>query len=98
MFGFFEQNNLQKIDVKGNGQTIFLAQNDNKENIGINTSECSDISLFFKENELNGITFHTKPAAIMHPMEKIAEKDKFLKGFLWRANERPKTKEDIFIE
>jgi len=98
MFGFFEQNNLQKIDVIGNGQTIFLAQNDNKENIGINTSECSNISLFFKENELNGITFHTKPAAIMHPIEKIKEKDKFLQGFLWRANERPKSKEDIFIE
>ncbi|MEE2700007.1 MAG: OstA-like protein [Bacteroidota bacterium] len=98
MFGFFDKNKLQKIDVKGNGQTIFLVQNDSKKNIGVNISECSDISLFLKENELDGITFHAKPTAIMHPMYKIEEKDKFLKGFLWRANERPNSKADIFIE
>ena len=98
MTGFFKENKLHKIVVVGGGQTIFLAQNDKKENIGINTSECSDITLFFKENELDGITFHTKPAAIMHPMDKIAEKDKLLKGFLWRGKERPKSKADIFIE
>jgi hypothetical protein len=34
----------------------------------------------------------------MHPMEKIAEKEKFLKEFLWRGNEQPKSKADIFIE
>jgi len=47
---------------------------------------------------LDGISFHTKPAAIMHPMDKIAEKDKILKGFLWRGDEQPKSKADIFIE
>ena len=36
MFGFFDKNKLQKIDVKGNGQTIFLVQNDSKKNIGVN--------------------------------------------------------------
>ena len=29
---YFEENKLQKIDVIGNGQTVFLAQNDEKEN------------------------------------------------------------------
>ncbi len=96
MTGFFNNNKLHKIVVIGNGQTIFLAQNNKKENIGINTTDCSDITLFFKENELDGITFHTKPAAIMHPMEKITEKEKLLKGFLWRENEQPKSKRDVF--
>ena len=98
MVGYFNANKLRKMDVIGNGQTIFWAQNDKKENIGINTSECSNIALFFKESELEGINFHTKPDAIMHPIDKIAEKDKLLKGFLWRGSERPKSKEDIFIE
>ena len=98
MTGFFKENKLHKIVVVGGGQTIFLAQNDKKENIGINTSESSDITLSFKENELDAITFHTKPAAIMHPMHEIAEKDKLLKGFLWREKEQPKNKKDIFIE
>jgi lipopolysaccharide export system protein LptA len=98
MTGFFKKNKLHKIVVIGNGQTIFLAQNNNKKNIGINTTDCSDITLFFKENELDGINFHTKPAAIMHPMDKIEEKDKLLKGFLWRGAEQPKRKADIFNE
>ena len=58
----------------------------------------SEKELFFKENELDDISFHTKPAAIMHPMDKIEEKDKFLKGFLWRGAEQPKRKADIFNE
>ena len=98
MTGFFKENKLHKIVVVGGGQTIFLAQNDKKENIGINTSECSDITLSFKENVLDGITFHTKPAAVMHPIHKIEEKNKLLEGFLWRGKEQPKNKSDIFIE
>ena len=98
MTGYFSANKLSKMNVLGNGQTIFLVQNDKKEDLGINTSECSNITLFFKESELEGITFHTKPDAIMHPIDKIEEKDKLLKGFLWRASERPKSKADILIE
>ena len=69
MIGYFTRKKLRKIDVKGNGKTIFLVQNEKNENTGINTSESSDISLFFKENELNGVTFHTKPAAITYPID-----------------------------
>ena len=93
---FFKENQLQKINVIGNSQTIFLAQNNKKENIGINTSESSDITIFFKNHELDGLLFLTKPEAIMHPMDKIEEKDRFLKGFIWRVDEKPKSKEDIF--
>ena len=98
MTGFFKENKLDKIVVVGGGQTIFLAQNDKKENIGINTSECSDITLSFKEKVLDGITFHTKPAAVMYPINKMEEKNKLLEGFLWRGKEQPKSKADIFIE
>jgi len=36
------------------------------------------------------------PTAIMHPIDKISQKELELKGFRWLANIRPKDKADIF--
>tara|TARA_B100001142_G_C14326039_1_gene652309 strand:- start:839 stop:2326 length:1488 start_codon:yes stop_codon:yes gene_type:complete len=98
MYGFFKNNNLHKISVIGGGQTIFLAKNSENKNIGINTSECSDISLIFKDNLIDVISFHNQPAAIFHPLNKIKEEKRKLNGFLWRENNRPKGKFDLFNE
>lgn len=95
MVGLFKNNKLKTMQVIGNGQSVFIAKEED-ETIGINTSKCTNISLNFNDNKLNGITFHTQPEALMHPIEKIEEKEKFLNGFHWRGAERPYKKIDIF--
>ena len=98
MIGFFKKNNLHKISVIGGGQTIFLAKDSKDKSIGVNISECSDISLIFEDNVIDIISFHNQPAAIFHPLSKIKEEKRKLNGFLWRENERPKGKFDLFNE
>lgn len=96
MTGFFEKNELYKIYVEGNGQSIYYAK-DEKKWIGVNKVVCSDILIFLKNKEVEKVTFITKPEATLYPLEELNPNELLLKNFKWRAKERPSSKEDIFI-
>lgn len=95
MTGYFTKNELAKILVEGNGQTIYFAKDKNKL-IGVNKAECSDLMIYIKENQVNKITFLKKPDATLFPMKDFTPEEFKLKDFLWRENERPLSFEDIF--
>ena len=88
MTAFFSENKLQKIDLKGNGQSLFLIEDDNKDNIGLNKAICTDISINMKEGKLSDVTYKIVPTSITIPIQDIIESDKFLEQFLWRMDEK----------
>ena len=99
MTAYFTNNKIRQMDVKGNGQSIFIIRDEKTENkIGLNYTECTDLILYFKENKLKEVTYEVEPNSKTTPYQDIEENNRYLKGFLWRADEQPKTKEDIFIE
>ena len=95
MTAFFSENKLRKIDVKGNGQSLFLIEDDNKDNIGLNKAICTNISINMKESKLSDITYKVVPTSTTKPIQDIIESDKFLEQFIWRMDEKPLSKEDI---
>ena len=97
MTAYFIDNKMRKMDVNGNGQSIFIIKDDATEDkIGLNYSESSDLILYFKEQKLKEVTYEVKPQSTTTPYKNIEEKNRYLKGFLWRGIEQPKNKEDIF--
>ncbi len=101
MKGFFNDNKLVRVNVSGNGQTIYYAKEKNKETKldelkAVNKADCSDLHIYLKDNQINKITFITKPDATLYPLEQVDVKEFKLKGFSWRANERPETVADVF--
>lgn len=96
MIAYYYENNIQKMDIDGNGQSIFIIKDENKK-IGLNYSECSNMKLYFKNNKLDIINYEVKPNSVTTPYEDLEKGDRFLKGFIWREDERPKNKEDIFM-
>lgn len=95
MKGFFNDNKLFRVNVEGNGQTIYFAKE--KEEIkAVNRADCSDLHIFLKDNEIDRIVFITKPDASLYPLDKIDNKELRLKDFKWRIKERPLTFKDIF--
>ena len=99
MTAYFTDNKIRRMDVVGNGQSIFIIKDEKtQEKIGLNYTECTDLILYFKENQLHEVTYEVEPNSITTPYQDVEEKNRYLKGFLWRGNEIPKTKEDIFIE
>jgi lipopolysaccharide export system protein LptA len=95
----FTENKISRMDVKGNGQSIFIVTDEaTNDKIGLNYTECSNLSLFFKKNKLEIINYEINPYSITTPYEDLNEEDRFLDGFDWRGSERFKSKEDIFTE
>lgn len=91
MKAFFEKSEIRRVDVRGNGESIFFALEGDTLLTGMNRVICSDIDIKFKEqNKVKTITFKSKPDGKFIPPHELAEPDKRLKGFLWRINERPK--------
>ncbi len=56
----FRNNELSKIVVNGNGQTVYYAK-DKDQFIGVNIAQSSDLVITVKENKPDVIRFITKP-------------------------------------
>lgn len=95
MFGKFRDNELQKIFVSGNGQTVYNAYDENEVLLGINRADCSDLEIRVKDNKIDRIIFLVKPNATLYPIEEIPVGEQRLKGFRPRFDERPE-RSDIF--
>lgn len=95
MTGYFKDNELHTIRVKGNGQTVYYPK-DGNDIMGVNTAESTDIAIYLTDGKIDRINYITKPDATMHPLDKAPQELLKLKGFQWLEHIRPKSKEDIF--
>ncbi|OHX65346.1 hypothetical protein NH26_02770 [Flammeovirga pacifica] len=91
----FENNQLDKVDVKGNGMTRFFQLTDDKKNIyALNKSSCPLMTLYFEEgNEVKNIKYNARSNSTVLPPSKIQGPDKFLPGFKNRFDEKPEKEE-----
>jgi hypothetical protein len=95
MHCYFINNDLYRIDVSGNGQTVYYAK-DKSDIVGVNKIECSNMTLHFVDNDIKRIDFYVNPIGTLYPLEQAPENELKLKGFLWLDSERPKSKYEIF--
>ena len=96
MVCFFKDNELYKVEVNGNGQTIYYAKDENQI-IGVNKAESSNLVIHLEGKDVKEIMFYTKPDAILYPLETVPPNELKLKNFVWLERYRPLKKEDIFI-
>ncbi len=97
VFAKFRNNELYKINVLGNAQTIYFAREEDKSLIGINMAISSDMLVFLEKNKLKSITYINKPEAHLFPEKAVPENERKLKNFKWEEKRRPLKKQDIFI-
>lgn len=96
MTAYFKTNELKQIKVKGNGQTIYYAQDELGKFIGVNKAESSNLNIEISDNEVVGITFLSKPDAIMYPMGELSTEELKYEGFQWWKQKRPLNKQAVF--
>jgi lipopolysaccharide export system protein LptA len=95
MTGYFRDNEIYKIDVMGNGQTIYFPKDDGKI-VGVNQAESSNIVLFIKDKKINRIKLINQPDGILTPEDKLQQNNLKLEGFIWHEQLRPLKVADIF--
>ncbi len=96
MIGYFEDNELVKISVDGNAQTVYFIREEDGYLIGINLSEASTMDIRLLNSEINAISYQTKAVEKMFPEKDFPANQKTLKGFSWQETLRPRDKHDIF--
>ncbi|HKK40202.1 MAG TPA: OstA-like protein, partial [Cryomorphaceae bacterium] len=103
--GYFEENDLRRIVIKGNGESLYYAAEEQKNDssmadttaaplqavkyIGVNKAICSTIEIFMIDREIDQILFLTKPDGTFYPIEQLPEEEKLFDGFIWDDARRP---------
>lgn len=97
MFGKFYNNKLKTLLVKGNAESVYFNRNEETQKLETITKEISSNIEFTLENgQIVSIKYLVQSDGKTYPPSKFPDKDRKLKGFIWRENEQPKSKEDIF--
>ena len=95
MTGFLNKNKLYRINVTGNGQTIYYAKDKRQKNFGVNRADCSDLVIYVEENKVKSLTLLNEPDGTLYPIRELSANELRLKGFRWYGDLRPRTKEDL---
>ncbi len=96
LYGKFRDSKLYEADIIKNTEVVYFMRNDNHELIGINKNVSSKINLTLDGNTIDTMTFFTNVDGQIYPEKDLPENARKLRGFIWRGEERIKTKEDIF--
>lgn len=95
--GLFNDNNeLRQVDINKNAQSIFYTRNEEQELIGIDKAKSGRITIMFADGDIESYSRFNQIDGSLYPESKYPAKDKRLKGFDWREEERPKSIEDLF--
>jgi len=99
MFGKFDANKLKFLLVKGNAESIYFNRNAETQVLETITKEVSSNIEFTLENsEIQSIKYLKSSDGKTYPPSELDLEGRKIKGFIWREDEQPKTKNDIFIK
>ena len=95
--GDFIDGKLNHIKVIKNTEVLYyLYSDEDNELIGIDKTICSSLDMIMSNNEISDITFNIKPNGEVFPENEIDINERVLRGFVWRLNEKPENKNDLF--
>ncbi len=97
MVAYFADSDLRRVNVNGNGESIYFALEGDTTMTGMNKVICSNMILKFAENKLQTISFLVQPDGNFIPPHELGESSKTLEGFTWYGELRP-TKPQIFAK
>jgi hypothetical protein len=97
MIAFFTNGDLKRVNVNGNGESIYFALEGDTTVTGMNKAICSNMVMQFAENKLDRISFLVNPDASFIPPHELKPDEKQLQGFTWMEELWP-TKPQVFAK
>ena len=106
---YFKEGEVDFIRSKGNAESVYYTQDDNKAYTGVNKAHADIIDMIFapkapdsagivKGRELNRVVLRSDAEGSFIPIKKVSFDDMRLRGFKWMEDKRPKTKQEMFSE
>lgn len=97
MIGYFKDSELNKVDVFGNGQTIYYPREEDRTLIGVNETKCTNMTIKIDSSAIEKISFYDRPTATLTPSDDMPNGGLMLDGFNWRINDRPGSVYDLIL-
>ena len=96
MVSKFIEGGIDHVNVKGDAKVISWLREDDASLIGINKSSAKRMRILMKDKSISLIKYYETINETLYPEDELKESDRFLNGFIWREEERPKEWKDIF--
>ena len=93
---FFKDNNIRKMIVQPDAQSIYFTKDDNGAYIGLSQANAEMMRIYFGEEKISKIKYIKNVQNVMTPMEQADLQNARLSRFKWLYNERPQSKEELF--
>lgn len=89
MVGVFKDGKIQRLDVTGNGESLYFDLLNDSTLRGVNKSICANMIMLFEEGNVSKINYLIKPEGQFTPPHMLKEENKQLEGLVWREEEKP---------
>jgi len=93
---FFKDNNISKMIVYPDAQSIYYSKDDNGAYVGLSEATSVLMRIYFGEEKISKIKYITDVHQTMTPLEKADLPNARLSRFRWLYDERPASKEELF--
>ena len=88
---YFTKGRINRVEVDGNGQSVYYAREDSTQYSGVNDVLCGRMVIHIDTtNRISTIVFKNKPKATFYPLDKFLGDKSRLPGFKWKDKMRPK--------
>jgi len=93
---FDDKNELNKVNIFKNSESIFIMRNEKDEFIGFDKARSANIEITFADSDIETYKRILNPESKTYPEDEIPKNSKRLIGFDWRSDERPLSVDDLF--
>lgn len=93
---FFKDNNIRKMIVHPDAQSIYFTKDDNGAYMGLSQANAEMMRIYFGEEKISKIKYIKNVQNVMTPMEQVDLPNARLSRFKWLYKERPQSKEELF--
>ena len=96
LVGYFTENELQRVVINKNTETLNYMRNEDSDLIGINKTLASSVEILFNEQQIQDIYYYNQVDGNLTPEEDFPPNARKLQGFNWRGEERILSKDGLF--
>jgi len=97
MIGYFKDNEINRIRVTGNAETLYYLREENDDLIGIQKAISNKMVIYIDSSQIRGFTYIDKPDGAIHTIGELGPDELILRDFKWIEGRRPMRKEDVFV-
>ncbi|UVD78889.1 OstA-like protein [Myroides albus] len=98
LYGKFQDNKLNEIDVIKNAEIVYYMYNEKNEFVGIDKGICSHINVTFEENKIATASRIVAPTSTLYPDDFLPTNARKLRGFLYRGDEKITGLQNIYSQ